>query len=104
MKAVEAIPLPTCIAWKTVPSLRRPITRSIHPVRSDVPGAARSISSIAEKCERFGSDIPTACTKPSNPESYSGLIAPNAGCRPNIGSLSDSSVDCGIPTWVRQFR
>ena len=60
---------PSCVAWNGEPVSRSPSTRSSHPVRTDVPGAARSISSIAEKWERFGWAMPTACTMPSEPAS-----------------------------------
>ena len=47
-------PLPIAQPWNAVPAPRSPSTRSIQPVRSDEPGAAFSISSIASKCERVG--------------------------------------------------
>ncbi len=68
-KALAAVFEPSCVAWNGSPSGRRPRTRSSHPVLSDEPGAARSISSIAEKCERLGSAMPTACTTPKSPAS-----------------------------------
>ena len=50
-------------------SRSRPTIRLIQPVRSDEPGAARSIWSIASKCERVGSAWPTAWTTPKRPAS-----------------------------------
>ena len=47
-------PLPIAQAWNDVPDPRAPSMRSIQPVRSEEPGAAFSISSIASKCERVG--------------------------------------------------
>ena len=75
---------------------RRPSTRSIQPVRSEVPGAARSISSIASKCERFGSAMPTACTTPNVPASQNGFSGAIAGCIPNVGVELDQREPCGI--------
>ena len=81
---------PSCVAWNGDSVSRRPSTRSSQPVRSDVPGAARSISSIAEKCDRFGASMPTACTMPSVPASYSGFSGAIAGCRPKFASSGSS--------------
>ena len=60
-------PGPTWIAENTSVRLRCPSARSIHPVRIDELGAARSISSIALKCERLAVGWPTACTAPNDP-------------------------------------
>ena len=47
-------------AANVLPEPVRPTMRLIHPVRRDEPGAARSIWSIASKCDRVGSAWPTA--------------------------------------------
>ena len=58
---------PTWTPRYAPPVDRRPRTRSSHPERMLDPGAARSISPIAAKCERFGLAMPTALTMPSDP-------------------------------------
>jgi hypothetical protein len=60
--------------------------RSSQPVRIVVPAAARSISSIAAKCERDGFGWPTAVTAASCPPVQSGSSGASAGCRPNMAS------------------
>jgi hypothetical protein len=70
-------------------------------VRSELPGAARSISSIAEKWERFGSDMPTACTIPSVCAFQNGRSGASAGCMPN-DAVSGSSCPCGILMFGRR--
>ena len=62
--------MPICTPWNSLSCRRVPSSRSIQPVRSPEPGAARSISSIAAKWERLGSDIPTAWT------AAEGLVGP----------------------------
>ena len=72
--SIDAGRLPEPI-WVSVnlPGLpNAPSVRSIQPVRSDVVGAARSISAIASKCERVGLIWPTACTAAMLPASHSG--------------------------------
>ena len=88
--------LPICTAWNADPASRSPSVRSSHPVRSDDPGAARSISSIASKCERVWFAMPTAWTAPNVPASHHGISGCIAGWIPNIGS-SGSRAFCGIP-------
>ena len=80
-KADDAVFEPTWVAWNAVPTSRRPSTRSSQPVRSGDPGAARSISSIAEKCERLGSAIPTAWIMPRSPESKNGFSERHRGMK-----------------------
>ena len=60
-----------------------PTIRSSQPVRSDEPGAARSISSMSVKCERVGLGWPTACTIASLPAVYSGSSGASEGCSAN---------------------
>ena len=71
-----------------------PTMRSSHPVRTDDPGAARSISSMSVKCDRVGFGWPTACTMASRPEVNSGSSGARAGCRANLVS-SASPRACG---------
>ncbi len=95
-KADAGRPLPICTAWNAVPASRSPRVRSSQPERTDDPGAARSISSIASKCDRVGFAMPTAWTAPNVPASHHGINGCIAGCIPNIGS-SGSRAFCGIP-------
>ena len=60
-------------------------------MRSELPGAARSISSIASKWDRFGCAMPTACTTPKVCASQNGLSGAIAGCIPNWG---ESWISC----------
>jgi hypothetical protein len=57
--------LPTDTPVHGLVGLVRPSMRSSQPVRMLVPAAARSISSIAAKCERLGFGWPTAVTAAS---------------------------------------
>ncbi len=70
-----------------------PIIRFTHPWRSEEPGAASSISSIAAKCERFGVGRPTACTAAISPRCHNQARADRSGCRPNIASGSTRLVE-----------
>ena len=63
-----------------------PIIRLTQPRRATEPVSASSISSIAEKCERFGTGSPTACTAASWPEVNSHSSGFICGCRPHIAS------------------
>ena len=65
-----------------------------------MPGAARSISSIASKCERFGCAIPTACTTPNVPASQNGWSGAIAGCMPNIGVELEQLRPAGSRCWA----
>ena len=59
--------------------------RSIR-VRIELPGAARSISSIASKCDRFGSASRPRARTPSVPASHSGIeAAPSPGASRRSG-------------------
>jgi hypothetical protein len=60
--------------------------RSSQPLRTEVPAAARSISSIAAKWERVGFGWPTAWTAPRVPFFHMGNRGASAGCRPNMAS------------------
>ena len=93
---------PIWVAWNAVPGSRRPSTRSIQPVRSELPGAARSISSIASKCERFGSSMPTACTTPNVSGVPERLQRRHRGMHPELGS-SWISWPGGIAMFGRRF-
>ena len=71
-------------------------------MRTEVPGAARSISSIAWKCDRFGWAIPTACTTPKAPLSQNGCNDAMAGCIPNVeSSWYSPGWFTGMPTFGR---
>jgi hypothetical protein len=52
-----SMPIPT-VAYDD-PAPVAPLSRSSQPVRTLDPGAARSIASMAWKCERVGSGCPT---------------------------------------------
>ena len=71
-----------------------PTIRSSHPVRSDEPGAARSISSMSVKWERVGFGCPTACTRASLFAVQNGRSGARAGCRAKR-VVSGSPRDCG---------
>ena len=77
---------PICTAPNGPPGACRPMVRSSHPERALVPGAARSISSMAAKCERFGEVMPAACTNASLLVFQNGCSAESAGCSPNMES------------------
>ena len=84
---------PTATACSGRPRPFAPTTRSSQPVRTLVPGAARSSSSIAEKWLRVPVGCPTATTAPSRPASQSGLSGARVGCRPkprSAGSATDA--------------
>ncbi len=52
---------PTWTAWNDEPVRPLiPMTRSSQPDRAEVPGAARSISACASKCDRSGAQRPQA--------------------------------------------
>ncbi len=75
-----AVELPTAVAAKGPGVVVAPTIRSSQPVRSDEPGAARSISSMSVKCDRVGLGWPRACTMASLLVSHSGLRGARAGC------------------------
>jgi hypothetical protein len=68
----------------------RPIMRLTQPRRSDEPGSASSISSMAAKWERFGRAIPTAWTAASSPDRHSHSSGAICGCSPNMSSAQIS--------------
>ena len=87
VRAVVGLVEPTWTAFIGSEPTPRPIIRLIHPVRADVPGAASSTSSMAEKCDRLTTLSPVAWMAASSPDCQylaSGCID---GCRPNIASL-----------------
>jgi hypothetical protein len=94
--AADGLVDPTSAAWKTEPGARSPTVRSSQPVRSVVPGAARSSSAMAVKCERDGSSWPTACTAARLPAVQSGSSGASAGCRPKM-PVSGSRAPVGSP-------
>jgi len=92
---IGAVAGPTEQAANGVPVPETPAIRSIQPVRRSDPGAARSISSMASKCDMVGSCCPTAWTNASWPASHSGTRSESAGCIPNVAS-SWVSCEAGI--------
>ncbi len=89
-------PEPTCVAVNADETPVRSRTRSSHPVRRLEPGAARSSSSWAEKCERVASGVPTSWTSAIWPASHSGLRAFSPGCMPKT-ELTWVTADTGRP-------
>jgi hypothetical protein len=63
-----------------------PSIRSSQPVRRAVPAAARSISSMAAKCERVGLGWPTDWTAARWPAFHIGSSGARPGCRPKVPS------------------
>ena len=63
-----------------------------QPLRSDEPGAASSIASMAAKWERLGVAMPVACTAASDPAFHIGSSGASAGWSPNIASGASSAV------------
>jgi hypothetical protein len=58
----------------------------IQPERAVEPGSASSTASIAEKCERLGTERPTAWMAASSWLSQSDWRGAMLGCSPNIES------------------
>ncbi len=53
---------------------------------------------MAEKCERFATGRPVACTAASRPEVHSGSSGASAGCSPkNPSRASSDSFGTAIP-------
>ena len=88
---VGITPLPTDTACSAFRCASSPTRRLIQPTRAADPRSASSISSIAEKCDRFGCGRPTACTTANLFCFHSDVSGLNSGCRPNIGSLNKSA-------------
>ena len=63
-----------------------PIIRLTQPRRSLEPGRESSICSMARKCERLGTSMPTACTAAIFLAFQSGRSGAIRGCSPNIAS------------------
>ncbi len=70
--------------------------RLTQPRRTLEVGSASSISSIARKCDRLGTSIPTACTAASSPACHSHSSGCIAGCSPNIASAA-TRLAAGMP-------
>ena len=87
---------PTPTVAKAPPAPWAELTRSSQPVRTLEPGAARSISSMAWKCDRVGAGWPAACTTPKVPASQNGFRGDRAGCSPKVASSGSSRPD-GMP-------
>ena len=90
LMAAEDMLLPSFTPSTGVWLLDMPTIRLIHPVRSLPPGAASSMVSMAEKCDRLATGNPTACTAASSPEAQYLLSGAIWGCSPNMGSLQIS--------------
>ena len=84
---------PDRVSENGVPLPVAPAIRSIQPVRTDEPGAARSISSIASKCDMVGSSCPTACTSASWPELHNGMQWRERLVRDRTSSQAANSCD-----------
>ena len=84
------VPVPRPTASLASPPPIRPTIRLIQPRRSELPGAASSISSMAAKWLRLGEGRPTAWTAPNVPAFHIGSRGARLGCRPNMSSRASS--------------